>query len=213
MLSKGAESLSNAELIAILIGTGTKKVNVLEVANNLLSRKGGKLKEIAGMKPDQMSDLEGIGHNKYAAIAAAFELGKRCWLEDSGIQKVAVTDASMIYRTMIPFLKGIDHEEFWIVFLNKANYIIHKEMMSSGGSDATIVDTKLVIKEALDRHACGMIMVHNHPSGNPRPGTCDIKQTEMMKKAANTFDISLVDHIIICDDCFFSFADEKVTMV
>ncbi len=212
MLAKGAEAMSNSELLAILIGSGTRKENVLEVANRLLSKTEGRLKEIARMNPEQMKSLNGIGSNKYAAIVAAFELGKRCWLEDAGISKISITDAGMVYRVMIPYLKGLGHEEFWVVFLNKANYVIHKEMMSLGGTDCTIIDTKLVIKRALDFNACGIIMVHNHPSGNPRPGHSDITQTELMKKAAVTFGISLLDHIIICDDSYFSFSEERVAM-
>ena len=213
LIANGSGTMSNAELLAILLGSGTRNENVLEVANRLLSKTGGKLSGIAGMNAEEMKTLDGIGPNKYASIAAAFELGKRFCLEDPGVDKTSVTDATMIFKTMIPKLKGLEHEEFWIIFLNRANYIIHKEMLSRGGISSTVIDTRLVVKKALDRHASGIIMVHNHPSGNPRPGKSDIAQTELLKKAADTFDISLMDHIIICDDCFFSFADDKVTKV
>lgn len=123
-----------------------------------------------------------------------------------------MTDAEIVYRMMLPRLKGLDHEEFWVILLNRANYIIHKEMISLGGISSTVVDSKLVVRMALDKRASGLIMVHNHPSGNPRPGHNDLTETERMKKAANTFDIALLDHIIICDDCYFSFADDKVTV-
>ncbi len=212
MLAKGAGAMSNAELLAILIGSGTRNENVLEVANRLLAANGGKLSAVAGMDVGQMKEIGGIGSVRYASIAAAFELGKRCCLEDPGIRKVPLTDASYVYRLMLPHLKGLEHEEFWIILLNRANYIIHKEMISSGGVTATVVDSRLIMKKALDKRACGMIMVHNHPSGNPRPGRCDLTETERLKKAANTFDIALLDHIIICDDCYFSFADDRVTM-
>ena len=212
MLTKGADAMSNAELLAILIGSGTQNENVLEVANRLLAVNEGKLSMIAGMDEARMKQIGGIGRVRYASIAAAFELGKRCCLEDPGIEKVPLTDASIVFRLMLPRLKGLDHEEFWIILLNRANFIIHKEMVSLGGLSATVVDPKLIVKKALDKRASGLIMVHNHPSGNPRPGHSDLTETERMKKAANTFDIALLDHIIICDDCYFSFADDRVVV-
>ena len=212
MLAKGAGAMSNAELLAILIGSGTQKENVIEVANRLLAVNEGKLSMIADMDAGRMKEIGGIGSVRYTTIAAAFELGKRCCLEDPGIEKVPLTDADIVFKMMIPRLKGLDHEEFWIIFLNRANYIIHKEMISLGGLSSTVVDPKLVVKRALDKRASGLIMVHNHPSGNPRPGQSDLKETERMKKAANTFDIALLDHIIICDDCYFSFAADRVTI-
>ena len=212
MLAKGAGAMSNAELLAILIGSGTQKENVLEVANRLLAANEGKLSMIADMDAGRMKEIGGIGSVRYTAIAAAFELGKRCCLEDPGIEKIPLTDADIVFKMMLPRLKGLDHEEFWIILLNRANFIIHKEMISLGGISATIVDPRLVVRMALDKRASAMVMVHNHPSGNPRPGHNDLTETERMKKAANTFDISLLDHIIICDDCYFSFADDRVTM-
>lgn len=211
MLAKGADAMSNAELLAILLGSGTKKENVLEVANRLLSRAGGEVAAIAGMPQLEMLSVNGIGPNKQAVIAAAVELGKRCCLQAPGIEKTAVNEAVTVFKMMIPRLKGLTHEEFWVIFLNRANFIVHKEMMSLGGTNSTIVDAKLVVKKALDKNASGIILVHNHPSGSPRPGQDDISVTELLKKASDTFSISLIDHIIICDDCFFSFADDRVT--
>lgn len=206
MLSGGAKSMSNAELLAILIGSGTQKENVLEVANRLLQLSEGSLSEIAAMDPEKIMKVNGIGPNKYTAIAAAFELGRRCTLEDPGIERQSITNAEMVYRIMIPHLKGLDHEECWMLLLNRANYVIHKEMIGLGGITSTSVDTKLIMKKALDRKACGIILVHNHPSLSPRPGRMDIEVTENLKRASATFDISLIDHIIICDDSFYSFA-------
>ena len=213
MLSKGAGAMTNAELLAILIGSGTKKENVLEVANRLLSTGEGKLSRIASMDPAEVMAMDGIGKGRYSSIAAAFELGKRCCLEDPGIDKVPLRDPAAVFKIMLPRLKGLDHEEFWILFLNRANYLIHKELLSLGGLSATVVDTRLVVRKALDKRATGILMVHNHPSGDPRPGQEDIEQTAVMKKAASTFDIRLFDHIIICDDRYFSFADERMYVV
>ena len=213
MLSKGAGAMTNAELLAILIGSGTKKENVLEVANRLLSTGEGKLSRIASMDPSEVMAMDGIGKGRYSSIAAAFELGKRCCLEEPGIDKVPLRDPAAVFKIMLPRLKGLDHEEFWILFLNRANYLIHKELISLGGLSATVVDTRLVVRKALDKRATGILMVHNHPSGDPRPGQEDIEQTAVMKKAASTFDIRLFDHIIICDDRYFSFADERMYVV
>lgn len=210
MLSKGAGAMSNAELLAILIGSGTRKENVLEVANRLLSSADGDLSRIAGMDKTEVMAMDGIGKGRYASIAAAFELGRRCCLEDPGLEKVPLCDPAMVYKLMLPRMKGLDHEEFWVIFLTRANYVIHKEMISMGGLSATVVDPRLVVKKALDKKACGIIMVHNHPSGNPMPGMEDLAQTADMKKAASTFDISMTDHVIICDDSYYSFADDRV---
>ena len=210
MFSKGAGAMSNAELLAILIGSGTKNQNVLEVANRLLATVEGDLSRIAAMEPSEVMAMDGIGRVRYTSIAAALELGKRCCLEARGIEKVPVCSPRTAYRLMIPVMKGLKHEEFWLILLNRANYVLRKEMVSRGGISSTVVDSKLIVKRALDTHATGVILVHNHPSGNPRPGREDLVQTKVIKKALGTFDISLVDHIIVCDDSLFSFADEEV---
>ena len=210
MFSKGAGAMSNAELLAILIGSGTKNQNVLEVANRLLATVEGDLSRIAAMEPSEVMAMDGIGRVRYTSIAAALELGKRCCLEARGIEKVPVCSPRTAYRLMIPVMKGLKHEEFWLILLNRANYVLRKEMVSRGGLSSTVVDSKLIVKRALDTHATGVILVHNHPSGNPRPGREDLVQTKDIKKALGTFDISLVDHIIVCDDSLFSFADEEV---
>ena len=213
MFSRGAEALSNAELLAILIGSGTKKDNVLVVANKLLSAGGGRLSGIASMDSHEIMSMDGIGSGRYAAITAAFELGRRCCLEDPGLEKVPICDPAMVYKLMIPRMKGLDHEEFWVIFLTRANYVIQKEMISMGGLSATVVDPRTVVRKALEKRASGIVMVHNHPSGNPMPGKDDLEQTGAMRKAAGTFNISLLDHIIICDDRYFSFSNEKVYVI
>ena len=210
MLSKGPGALSDAELLAILIGSGTRKGNVLEVANRLLSAAEGRLSRLSRMDPVEVMAMDGIGPGRYASIASALELGKRCCMENPGVVKTPMSDPAVVYRLMLPRLKGLDHEEFWVLFLTRANYLIHKEMLSLGGLSATVVDPRLVMRKALEKRACGIILVHNHPSGNPLPGDEDLKRTATLKKAADTFDISLLDHVIVCDDRFFSFADSQV---
>lgn len=212
LLAEGVSRMSNAELLAILIGSGTRNENVQEVANRLLSMGEGKLSVIAGMDQEGMKTLSGIGDNRYAAIAAAFELGKRCCLEDPGIEKSPVKGPDSIFRMMLPHMKGLDHEEFWVIFLNRANYVISKEMISLGGISATLAEPRQIVKRALDKRATGLILVHNHPSGNPEPGNADKEQTITMKKAANTFDIALLDHVIITDESYFSFAEGRTLL-
>ena len=162
------------------------------------------------MTVQDMSETDGIGPGRSAVITAAFELGKRRCLEEPGIDRKPVSGPESIWKIMAPKMKGLLHEELWAIFLNRSNYPVHKTMVSKGGSSATIVDPKIVVKEAISRHASGIVLIHNHPSGNPRPSERDIAETENLKKAANLFDIALVDHLIICDDCYFSFADDGI---
>lgn len=211
MLSKGPGSMSNAELLAILLGTGTQKENALEVANRLLARCDGNLDAVAGMGRLEMMETDGIGPVKYASIAAAMELGRRSLCTKKG-GKVRIDGAKKVWEIVRSRLSGLAHEELWIMYLDSANHMTGLQMVSKGGSRATVIDPKIIVKEALDRRARGIIMIHNHPSGNPRPGERDITETDNMKKAVNTFDIDLLDHVIVCDGSFFSFADDRVTV-
>jgi DNA repair protein RadC len=212
MIEKGAKALSNAELLAILIRTGTGKDNAIEVARNMLMRAGGDLIVLAEMSLETMCCINGIGQSKAVAVTAAMELGKRYYMQDSKIEKLSITSAEMVYKSMRPQMKDLGHEECWVIFLNRANYIIGKEMISLGGLSSTIIDTKIVVKKAIEKQASGIILVHNHPSGSPKPGKADITATEKLKAGLEAFDISVIDHIIICDDRYFSFADgeEKI---
>lgn len=211
LMAKGAKSLDDSELLAIILRTGTGKRNAVETARALLACAGNSLSELAGFPPEKMQEINGIGKDKAVTVAAAMELGKRFVFEKNVQPRESVTGAGQIFRIMFPVMKGLSHEECWVFFLNRANYIIGKEMLSSGGMSATVLDIKIVIRKALEKKAHGLILVHNHPSGNPLPGSNDISQTGNLKKAAATFDISLVDHIIIADDRYYSFADETVS--
>ena len=211
MSEKGAQALSNAELLAILLRTGTGKMNVIEVARELLASAGGKLNNIMAMSPLKMCQTDGIGMSKAVTVAAAFELGRRCALEPIVDSRNSITNPKDIYRLMSPELRGIDHEECWGIFLNRANYIIGKECFSKGGLDSTVMDVKTIVRKALENRATSVIIVHNHPSGNPMPGTNDIRETGKLKKGLETCGIDLTDHVIIAEDSFYSFADEQVT--
>ena len=210
MLEKGPGALSNAELLAIMIRTGTGKMNVVDVARTLLSSAEGRLNAIADMPMERLCSVSGIGRSKAVTIAAAFELGRRCSMELAVPDKVAVSSPKVVFRMMLPFLRGLDHEECWVMFLNRANYVLGKERMSVGGLESTVMDVKAILRRALDRKASGVILVHNHPSGSAMPGQADIRQTAVLKKALQTCEIQLVDHVVVAEDSWYSFADERL---
>lgn len=207
LLANGPSALDNSELLAILLRTGTGGKNVVEIASELLRQADNSLTVLSGFSLDRMTGIRGIGYDKAATLSAALELGKRFISEKTYNNRVPVTSPEQIFRIMQPLMKGLTYEECWIFFLNRSNFIISKEKLSSGGMNSTVLDTRIIIRRALERQAHGLILVHNHPSGNPRPGQNDIRHTESLKKAAATFDISLLDHLVIADDRFYSFSE------
>lgn len=209
LIAKGSSALGNAELLAILLRTGSGNKNVLEMSHELLAA-AGSLTELSAMSIDKMQAIGGIGKNKAATVTAAFELGRRFAAEGSRSPCRAITNASQIFSIMFPVLKGIDHEECWILYLNRANHILYKEKVSIGGLSSTTIDTNSILRKAIEKKADGIILVHNHPSGNPQPGKADVVETERLKKAAETFSISMLDHVIISDSGYYSFADQII---
>ena len=210
MLRHGASSLSNSELIAILLRTGTRERNVLEISSLLLAEAGGSLQSLASMSADRLRHTGGIGNGKAATLAAAMELGKRYVLEIKGNDRIPINSPRAVFDLMIPELLGLKEEQAWVLYLNRANRLIDKERISNGGLDSTTVDSKVIVRHALDKHAGSVILVHNHPSGNPHPGSSDIQLTGQLRSALSTFDIILTDHVVITDRQFYSFADERI---
>ena len=210
MMEKGPSALSNAELLAIMIRTGTGKLNVVDVARNLLQTADGKLNIIADMSLEKMCSVSGIGRSKAATISAAFELGRRSAMELAVPEKVSISSPRAVFRMMLPLMKGLGHEECWAIFLNRANYVLAKERMSVGGMDSTVMDIRSILRRALERKASGVILVHNHPSGSALPGQADISQTGLLKNALKTCEIQLIDHVVIAEDSWYSFADEQL---
>lgn len=210
MLEKGAGALSNAELLAVLLRTGTGAMNVVEVARELLRSADGRLNGVAAMTPQKLCSVKGIGLSKAVAVAAAFELGRRSAAEDVLPDRCPVASPGTVFRMMLPVLRGLDHEECWVLFLNRANYVLAKERMSVGGMESTVMDCKSILRRALERKASGLILVHNHPSGSAMPGKADINQTSLLKKALQACDIQLIDHVVIAEDSWYSFADEQL---
>lgn len=210
LLDKGARTLSSAELLAILLRTGTGKMNVVEVARELLKSAGSSLHAVSTMSLERLCEISGIGPDKAATVSAAFELGRRSEAERVASDRMTISSPKDVFRLMLPDMRGLEHEEFWIVFLNRANNVIGKERMSVGGLESTTVDTKVVLRRALDRKASGVIMVHNHPSGSALPGRADITQTDLIRKALRVCDIQLLDHVVVADGGWYSFADETL---
>ena len=211
MIGKGARALSNTELLAILLRTGRDGLNVIDMARELLQSGDGSLNGIAGMSIGKLKGICGIGPSKAVTVAAAFELGRRAAEEAAENSQEQISSAKCVFRIMQPVMKDLDHEECWIIYLNRANRLIGKEMISTGGLDSTIIDNRSIIRKAIDRNASGVILVHNHPSGSSMPSVADINQTQALNKALKTCDLSLVDHVVIAKGEYYSFADEVVT--
>ena len=213
LLNKGAETLSNTELLAILLRTGRGGANVIDVAREMLTAGDGTLSDLAMMGADTLCKINGIGTSKAVTVAAAFELGRRVALEMNSHPKLTISSPSIVYKIMLPLLRHLDHEECWILHLNKSNRMTHKEMITSGGLDSTIIDNRIILRKAIERKSTGIILVHNHPSGSALPSTADITQTRSLHKALKTCDISLLDHVVIAQGNYYSFADEALTEV
>lgn len=210
MLSLGVGSMSNGELLAILLRTGNHGSSALELGQQLICCSEDSLCNLYNMGLSSMSTINGIGPGKAAAIMAALEIGRRFVLEESSVVKKPLVSARMVYDFMLPVLKGLRHEECWILLLNDCSYLTSKTRLTTGGGRSTVIDIRQVIKNALEKCASSIILIHNHPSGNPHPSKADIQQTDALHKAATSCGLNLTDHIIVCDDCFFSFAEDKV---
>ena len=210
MLEYGPEALGTGELLAILLRSGTAGESAVELAQRLLALAGGSLVQLSQMPLERLRSLRGLGGTKVLPVIAALELGRRFLSEKSRVEKISIIAPAQVYRLMKPSLKGLETEECWVIYLNSARYIIGREKVSTGGLSATILDVKKIASLALDRKAQSLILVHNHPSGNPRPGSEDLNQTRALRNALDSLSIALLDHIVFCDDCYYSFADELV---
>ena len=210
MRLKGVKALSNAELLAILLGSGTGGKSVVDIAQEVMVSAGGRLALLAAMPLEKLVTVKGIGEARAITIAAALELGRRSFEEMAVIDKKAITSPELVYQLMLPILKNLDHEECWVLLLNRAGFLLSKEMVTSGSMESTLIDTGRILKRAIEKQCSHVILVHNHPSGSPLPGEADIRQTEMLRKALGAVEIRLMDHVVVAEDSFFSFADERV---
>jgi DNA repair protein RadC len=207
MLAKGIRSLSEAELIAILIGSGNLEESAVEVSRRILGSVNNSLNELGKKTIVDLQKFKGIGPAKAITIAAAMELGRRRKSSEPDEKPKVVTsgEAAQIFK---PLLSDLPHEEFWILLLNRNNLVIDKMMVSQGGLSGTIIDVRIILKMALDKLACSIILCHNHPSGNLIPSEADKDITKKIKEAGKHMDIPVLDHLIIGNDAYFSFADE-----
>lgn len=208
-ISKGGENLSTSELLAIIIGSGTKEYNAIDLARQILNWSGGSLLKLKGCSISDLKKFKGIGDKKAVEVMTIFELFRRMEMEKKE-PVIQICSSSNVYNIMAPIMKDLKHEECWVLFLNKANRLIHKEKVSSGGVSSTVLDTKMIIKKAIERLSSAIILTHNHPSGALSPGQQDRKQTHRLKEATKMCDIILLDHIIISSEGYFSFADSGV---
>lgn len=203
----GAASLSDAELIAILFRTGNASESAVELAKRLLSSSNNSLNELSEKTLRELSESKGIGQAKAMALLTAFEIGRRVRAEKVE-QKPQIQNSMDVVNFMQNKIAYLNHEEFWVLYLNNANLILKTAQISKGGITSTEVDTRIVMQEAVVQKATQLILCHNHPSGSVRPSRADINLTEKISKAAKIMDISLVDHIIIHREKYYSFAEE-----
>ena len=207
LLLKGKAALSDAELIGILIGSGTPKLTAVDVAKLILTAVNNDLNELAKLTVNDLKKHKGIGEAKAIAIVSALELGRRR-KETAAALKTKITCSTDIYNYIKPQLLDLPHEEFWIILLNRANVVMKKMPVSSGGVAGTVADPKIIFKHALESLASAIILVHNHPSGNLKPSSADIMLTKKMKEAGALLDLPILDHIIFTEHQYYSFADE-----
>lgn len=207
LLSKGKQALSDAELIAILISSGSRNESAVELSKRILASINNNLSTLGKLSVTDLMKFKGIGEAKAISIITALELGRRRRLEEA-MELPKITSSKTVFEIMQPLIGEIATEEFWIVYLNNSNKILHKSQLSSGGLTGTVVDVRLVFKKAVEINSTAIILCHNHPSGNTKPSDADIQLTKKMKLGGETLDVKVLDHLIITEKAYFSFADE-----
>ncbi len=209
LLQKGRSILSDAELIAILIGSGSRAESAVELSKRILASVNNNLNELGKLSVQQLMQFKGIGEAKAVTIAAALEMGRRRRGEVAmKIQKI--TQSRDAFELLQPIMGELEHEEFWILFLNNSNKVMHKAQLSKGGITGTLVDVRLIMKQALELGAVALILAHNHPSGTLRPSTADKQITQKVRQAGEALDVKVLDHLIITQRDYFSFADNAL---
>ena len=209
LLNKGKDSLSDAELVAILIGSGSRNESAVELCKRILASTNNNLSALGKLSIKQLMEFKGIGEAKAISILAALELGRRRRTEEA-LQLKKIESSHSVFELMQPIIGELPHEEFWIVYLNNSNKVIHKNQLSKGGITGTLVDVRLVMKTAIEVGAIALILAHNHPSGTLIPSEADKQITKKLKQAAESLDMKVLDHIIVTETAYFSFADESI---
>jgi len=208
LILQGKGVLTDAELIAILIGSGTKKESAVELSKRILNSVHNNINELAALTFEQLKEFNGIGEARAVSIITALELGKRRHFEIVE-QKPIIRGSKEVFQIMLPIIGELQHEEFWVLYLNNSNKVIAKEQLSKGGITATMVDFRLLFKKAVSLDTVGVIVCHNHLSGKLTPSKSDEVLTQKIKEAGQTLDIKLLDHLIITQKDYFSFADNQ----
>ncbi len=209
LASLGRQNLSDAELIAIILGSGNKKETAVQLAQRMLSENNNNINQIAKLSLAELKKYNGVGEAKAVNIAAAFELGRRRNDFETN-EKVKITSSNVAYKVLQKRLSDLPHEEFWVLILNRANQVVKEEYLSKGGISGTVVDVRLICKAAIENNASGIVIAHNHPSGQLTASEQDKSITKKLKEALKTFEIALLDHLIIGDQQYYSFADDGI---
>jgi len=207
LMARGAGALTNSELLAILIHTGYGDKSAVELAGEVMDLADNSVQSLAHTSKERLLAVKGVGPLKYSRLAAAFEIGRRMTCSTT-VSNPTISCSKDVADYMAPKFAGLDHEECWVLFLNRANKVISRECISTGGITSTVMDIRIITKRAIEKMASGIIITHNHPSGNLHPGKQDLKVTAALKEAVSLLDIALLDHIIMGDDGrYFSFSD------
>src|SRR6218665_92719 len=209
LLRFGVSKLSNTELLAILLQSGTRKRSAVDLARQVLRLGKNNLDELGKISVEELMRIEGIGHARALSITAALELGRRRHASQF-LEKISIHSSADIVSYLHTSLKDYRHEVFGVLFLNHANKVNHFEIISEGGLTSTVADPRVILKKALEQDAVGIILCHNHPSGSLRPSRADMHLTRKVKEAANLFDIRLIDHVIVSTEGHYSFADQNL---
>jgi len=208
-LLKGKNSLSDAELLAIIMGSGNREDSAVELARKILNSVGNNWHNLSVLQISDLMKFKGVGEAKAISIATALEIGRRRAAQEVP-EKIQITNSQETYKILAPFLADLQTEEFWAVFLNQNNRIIGKSRLSSGGINQSVVDIRILFKNALEHFATGIIVAHNHPSGNLKPSQEDLKITKQIAEAGKILNIQLLDHLILAQNSYLSFADENL---
>jgi len=211
LLAHGAETLSNSDLLAILIRTGSKQKSAIDLAREVLEYANGSLTTLGSISLEGLCTISGLGKGKAANIIAALEIGRRYLEEGLDFEGKTLKSSEEVFSIMLPKMKSLIHEELWAIWLNSRQKIIGYDRITSGGSSSTVIDSKLIIKKALEKNAAGLVIVHNHPSGIPMPSKADINETATLKDNCAPLGITIHDHIIMSNTSYFSFADAGIT--
>ncbi len=209
LLNKGRLTLSDAELIAILIGSGNRDESAVGLGKRILASTENNLTQLGRLSVKELTHFKGIGEAKAVTIAAALELGRRRGSSEA-LSRKGISSSATAFELLQPLIGDLMHEEFWIIYLNNANKVLQKQQLSKGGITGTLVDNRLVLKTALELGAVSLVLAHNHPSGTLTPSQSDIKLTEKLKTAATSLDIRILDHLIITEKAYYSFADAGI---